>query len=203
SGRIPPPCRSVAAPGGSKRSASAPTSTSWVDNASHYRKRSRRRPLPALPGARAHPLVARWSRLARVNPWLCCQRLRPAAAHTKWLAFMAAVEGASVCRLSAMPASGRGLDPRALGHGPRPQHPLHHVRPAALGLPVLLRPPNARHAKHRRLSAERGALHARLRAVTGVWPLTHELLRAVPRRVLERLSPEGGRDDAGRLSAPA
>src|SRR5262249_60373660 len=108
--------------------------------------------------------------------------------HTpKWLAFMAAVEGASVCRLSAMPASGRGLDPGALGHGHGPQHSLHHVRPAALGLPVLLRPPNARHAKHRRLSAERGALHARLRAVTGVWPLTHELLHRTPPAVPPRL----------------
>ena len=57
------------------------------------------------------------------------------------------------------------------------------------------------------LAATRRALHARLRAVAGVRRLAHELLhralRAVARRGVERLSAEGGRDDARRLPAPA
>ena len=87
------------------------------------------------------------------------------------------------------------------------EHPLHHVRPAALGLSVLLRASQARHAQHRCAGGPGRALHARLRAVARVRRLAHELLhrplRAIARRGLERRAAEGGRDDARRLPAPA
>ena len=68
---------------------------------------------------------------------------------------------------------------------------------------VLHRPSPPEDTEHRRAGGARRALHPRLCAVAGLRRLAHELLyrplRAFPRRVVERLSAQGRRDDASAI----
>src|SRR5579862_886538 len=70
------------------------------------------------------------------------------------------------------------------------KHPLHHVRPAAVGLPVLLWPSTSFDAEYRRTSGAWRALYPRLCVVADLRRLAHEHLygplRAIPWRSVER-----------------
>ena len=91
---------------------------------------------------------------------------------------------------------------RSARHAARQKHPLDHVRPAALRLSRLHRPPDAEDAEHRRTGGARRALLPRLCAVADLRPVAHELLHralhALARLALERLAAARRRADAGR-----
>ncbi len=86
-----------------------------------------------------------------------------------------------------------------------PQRPLHHVRPTASRLPVLLRPSLSAHAEHRPPGRGGRALRPclypghHLRAVADV--LVHRALRQQPPGGLERGAAAAGGADPGRLPA--
>ena len=106
------------------------------------------------------------------------------------------------------PPSGRvGAATRPPGddaEGPH-QHPVHHVRPAPVGLPVLLRPPAPGDPEHRPARRPRGAVHPRLlpgaavRSVPGQHP--HRPLHVLARRDGQRGPAQAGGADPGRLHA--
>ena len=85
-----------------------------------------------------------------------------------------------------------------------PQRPVDHGRPAALGLSVVLRPPDTADAAYRRTGRTRRALQPRLCAVADLRRVAHELLHRpllpLARRDLERISAAGRRADAWRPS---
>ena len=100
------------------------------------------------------------------------------------------------------------ISPERRKHAPDDQeYPVHHVRPVAVRLSVLHRPSAPRYPAHRCAGGEGRALQPRLCAVADLRRVAHVLLhrplRAVARRLVERVPAQGRRDDARRLPAPA